>query len=256
NSLEFKSLPIRKLQRYIEEGHFAIPKLQRAFVWNGRKAATLFDSIYRGMPIGTITVWETSKRNKNLLRHTLHILPEFQDHNKCVWFILDGQQRLSVIHQTSLGGEKQNGFHQIIDFDRIVFRVTDKENTPRFQFRKPIYGEWVSLKDIFSQNWRNKFKWLTVGQLHRVENCRSLLLNYRVSMVIVSSENLEEARALFLRINSLGTPLSAADRAFARASKFDLRELAEDTWKALPGNFKGVRYEMLLQTRALLDDIG
>src|SRR4051794_9986504 len=106
NSPTFQSILVSKIYTYLAEGRFAIPKLQRAFVWNGHKAAKLLDSMHRGMPIGALTIWETSKKNKDLLRHSLHILPSFQDHNKSVWFILDGQQRLSVLHQVSIGGER------------------------------------------------------------------------------------------------------------------------------------------------------
>src|SRR5436305_12362796 len=99
NAIVVKTVPIKQLYKLLAQGCFAIPKLQRAFVWNGKKAAMLLDSVYRGMPIGSLTIWDTSKANKNLLRHTLQILPAFQEHNKRVWFILDGQQRLSVLYQ-------------------------------------------------------------------------------------------------------------------------------------------------------------
>lgn len=62
-------------------------------------------------------------------------------------------------------------------------------------------------------------------------------------------------RELFLRINSAGTPLGAADRAFARASEFELREHAERAWEQLPSEFQGLTDEVLLQTRALIDHV-
>src|SRR6185436_17604052 len=132
NSIVVKTFSVKQLHKFLAEGLFAIPKLQRAFVWNGKKAAMLLDSVYRGMPIGSLTIWDTSKTNKDLLRHTLRILPPFQDHNKRVWFILDGQQRLSVLHQVAKGGEKQSGMRQIVDFDNVVFRVTEGEEQQRF----------------------------------------------------------------------------------------------------------------------------
>ncbi len=52
NRTTFKSVPVGRLYNYLDGGKFAVPKLQRAFVWNGNKAAKLLDSIYRGMPIG------------------------------------------------------------------------------------------------------------------------------------------------------------------------------------------------------------
>lgn len=89
NSPKFYTTKTKQLYTQLCEGKFAVPKLQRAFVWNGRKAAMLLDSIYQGMPIGSLTIWDTSKRNKNLLRHTLHILPPFKDHNRRAWSLWD-----------------------------------------------------------------------------------------------------------------------------------------------------------------------
>lgn len=255
NRTTFKSVPIGRLYNYLDGGMFAVPKLQRAFVWNGNKAAKLLDSIYRGMPIGSITIWDTGQKNKHMLRHSLHVLPPFKDHNKRVWFVLDGQQRLSVLHQIRKGGERENGSRQAVDFDRVVFRVTGGKEAPLFQYRKAAPGEWVSLPDLLSPNWRVLLRGLSTAQLNKVRQCREALRRYRVPVVTVESESLEEARELFIRINSLGTPLGAADRAFAKASEFDLRELAEDTWRRLPHKFRRVRHEIMLQALALVEKI-
>lgn len=255
NRMIFKSVPVRRLYLDLDGGKFAVPKLQRAFVWNGPRAAKLLDSIYRGMPIGSVTIWDTGLKNKNMLRQSLHILPPFNDYNKRVWFVLDGQQRLSVLHQIRKGGERENGSHQTVDFDRVVFRVTNSEGEPDFQYRKPIPGVWVPLSTVLSPNWRVILRGLSAGQLARVSRCRDKIRGYRVPVVSVESDSLEDARELFIRINSLGTPLGAADRAFARASEFDLRELAEQTWHLLPHQFRKVRYEILLQALALIGEV-
>lgn len=207
------------------------------------------------MPIGSLTVWDTSKRNRSLLRHTTGIIPEFRGHNRRVWFILDGQQRMSVLYQIARGGEKTSGLQQKVDFDRVVFRVSAGEDSPRFQYRKPVTGEWLSLSQILSPQWRKHLKGLPRGRLERAEHCRKTVLNYRVPVVTMASESLDDARELFIRINSQGTPIAAADKAFARAAKFDLRERALDAWDSLPRNFKGLGFETLLQTRALLDGV-
>lgn len=255
DSPKFYTTKTKQLYTQLCEGRFAVPKLQRAFVWNGRKAAMLLDSIYRGMPIGSLTIWDTSNRNKNLLRHTLHILPQFKDHRR-VWFVLDGQQRLSVLYRVFDRGDADSGGRETLDFNRIVFRITDGNEQPRFQYRKPVVGEWISVRALLASNWRSRTRELTPGQLNRAALCRRLLRGYKVPIVRVATEDLEEARELFIRINSLGTPLGAADRAFARASRFDLRELANNTWQHLPASFKGLRNEQFLQTRALLDEVG
>jgi hypothetical protein len=253
----FKDERVASLQSMLEAGSFAIPRLQRAFVWNGPKAANLLDSVYRGMPIGTLTIWDTSQRNQALLRKDVsRILPAYRDGHARVWFVLDGQQRLSVLYRAHVGGEVENGKHQKIDFDRMVFRVTEGGgDAGRFVYRNPVPKEWVSIKDILAANWKTRLAGLSAGQLNRAKVCRDRLLSYRVPLVRVETDSIDSARELFVRINSAGTPIAAADRAFARAAKFDLRDYADGAWAKLPEAFKGLHHEALLQTRALLDGI-
>ena len=124
-----KTLSVRTLHRRLADGVFAIPRLQREFVWNGRKAAALVDSLHRGMPIGSLMVWETKRKNRPLLRTNLHVLPHFQERNPLIWFLIDGQQRLSVIHQVASGDRKVNGNGQEVDFSRITYRLVDSDGT-------------------------------------------------------------------------------------------------------------------------------
>ncbi len=253
--LRFKHYPLKELHKLLYQGIFAVPKLQRVFVWNGPKASKLLDSISRGMPIGALTVWDTPRANKYLLRVNTTVLPPYKDINPRILFVLDGQQRLSVLHRILEGGVVTNGSHAPVDFSRLVFRVTDGEDHQRFDYRNPAPKVWVSITNVLAINWKAKMADLNARQMKRVKDCRQRLLNYRVPIVLADMENIEEARELFLRINSSGTPLRAADRAFARATKFDLRELANIAWERLPHGFQGLTDEVFLQTRALLDGV-
>lgn len=40
------------LLHYIEIGDIALPDIQRPFVWSNAKVRDLFDSMYRGFPVG------------------------------------------------------------------------------------------------------------------------------------------------------------------------------------------------------------
>src|SRR3712207_7066376 len=37
----------------------SLPDIQRPFVWSATKIRDLFDSLYRGYPVGTLMFWET-----------------------------------------------------------------------------------------------------------------------------------------------------------------------------------------------------
>src|SRR5688572_30520210 len=128
---------IRNLRHNLDSGVFAVPKLQREFVWNGTKAASLMDSIARDMPIGMLTLWDAPAREKVRIREHLHILPVWNARNSHVWFLIDGQQRLSVIHQAFLGEKRTTSRGRTVDFGRIALRANGASDQPLFSYRKP-----------------------------------------------------------------------------------------------------------------------
>ena len=245
----FEQKSIRQLRDCLERHVFAIPRLQREFVWNGPKAAALLDSIYRGMPIGALTIWETGRSHSDLLRPSLHILPPFDTSNKQIWYLLDGQQRLSVLHQSFEGQIRANSRHQQVDFSRLTFRVNngdDDEDAPWFSYRKPIDGEYISVPTLLSRKWVSRLNYLSQRRFDRAAECRERLLAYKVPVIVITSRDLEEVREAFIRINSQGMPIGSADRAFARASRIDLREKANDLRAHLPEGFADLPHETIL----------
>jgi hypothetical protein len=50
---------LRHLVDNISRGDIALPELQRPFVWSNAKVRDLFDSMYRGFPVGYLLFWET-----------------------------------------------------------------------------------------------------------------------------------------------------------------------------------------------------
>src|SRR5688500_19804347 len=88
---------LRDLHEHLVQRRFAIPKLQRNFVWDAGRAAKLLDSVFRQMPIGSLFLWEMDKKSGNLMRQSADVLPSFNSKNPHVWFVIAGQQRLSVL---------------------------------------------------------------------------------------------------------------------------------------------------------------
>src|SRR5208282_1718698 len=84
----------------------------------------------------------------------------------------------------------------------------------------------------------------------KIRECRKNLTSFVVPFIFVKTNYLEEVRESFIRINSRGTPVSAADRAFTRASRFNLRHLANQTREHLAHGFKDIPRETLLQAFA------
>lgn len=95
----FKTIqyPIQTLIDDIDHGKIALPDIQRPFVWNTTKVRDLFDSIYRGYPVGYLLFWEniTDKNRKDIGIDT----KESNAKN----LIIDGQQRLTALFSTIKG---------------------------------------------------------------------------------------------------------------------------------------------------------
>jgi hypothetical protein len=253
-----RSFSLQALRRKFERGIFAVLQLQREFVWTKQKACQLLDSIFKGYPIGSAMVWRTSPKNEHLLRKTLHILPPFNESNREIWFLIDGQQRLSVLWQVLRGDGHSvaNSRRETIDFGRIYFD-TDAET---FLYRiGPAPDTAVPVVYLLSPRWRSRLSHLGTRRLQRVGRCRRQLLDYRVWLTFLDDTPLEYVRESFVRVNSLGTPIGTADRAFARAARMDLRGLVRETKQPLPAGFDSMSDESILTTAAMVlgqTDIG
>jgi len=222
---------IQKLRGYLLARRFAIPKLQRNFVWDSGRAAKLLDSIYHDMPIGSIFLWEMDRKSANLVRQSAEVLPSFNSANKHVWFVIDGQQRLSVIHQAFAAQIRQNDAGREIDFSRLCFVVQpdrDEENPYRIVYRKPVDKQFIPICDILSSDWKRKMPSRAKWFLTKIKTCRDRLLNYPVPVVTVRSASLDEIGEVFIRVNSQGMRITSADRAIALMGKLDVRAMADE----------------------------
>jgi len=87
-----KEFSLQKIIIEIEDGELGLPDLQRPFKWKPKKVRELFDSMYKGFPVGTLLLWKKDKESK-----TRKIGIE-KKQNEIESTILDGQQRLTCLY--------------------------------------------------------------------------------------------------------------------------------------------------------------
>lgn len=225
---------VRSLRRHLQKRRFAIPKLQRNFVWDARRAAKLMDSIYKDMPIGSLFLWEMDRKSANLIQQSAEVLPAFNSSNRRIWFVIDGQQRLSVVHQAFAAQERKNDAGRDINFGRLCFVVRPDRNRAgeisdpdRIVYRKPVGSELVPIHEILAPDWKSAMPSKAKAFMGKVKACRDRLLNYPVPVVIVRSATLDEIGEVFIRVNSQGMRITSADRAIALMGKLDIRAMAQ-----------------------------
>ena len=80
----------------IATGRLRIPRFQRPFVWKPSNMIELFDSIYKGYPIGGLLFWEPVEAMESLGMIGPLKIPKIVD--QPLTYVLDGQQRLTTLY--------------------------------------------------------------------------------------------------------------------------------------------------------------
>ena len=88
---------LRSLVDDIKMGEIGLPDLQRPFVWKNAKVRNLFDSMYRGFPVGYLLFWEPAvvSKSKKIGTDGKQKTPRL--------LIVDGQQRLTSLYAVLTG---------------------------------------------------------------------------------------------------------------------------------------------------------
>lgn len=209
-------LKVSELLDEIARGDVLLPEIQRAYVWRKPQVARLMDSLYREYPAGQILLWDTIELpiTKNLDGVEKPALPS-ASHAKIV---LDGQQRLTSIYRALAAKDAVD----------VRFHL-DTEQFELFSNRMKSDPRWVSVRDVVRGNVD------ALDLLQRVEDHLRLdrrdpllklynerlqklrrVAEYKFPIEIFKSDDYEEVTELFVRINSAGTRLRAAELVLAQ----------------------------------------
>ncbi|MEO6669998.1 MAG: DUF262 domain-containing protein [Ferruginibacter sp.] len=247
---------LRKLKAKFDEKIYAIPQIQRSYVWKKDSVCKLMDSIFKNYPIGIALVWETKTSKAFEIRpNTKTIIPQYNKKASVAEVIIDGQQRLSTIYGVMNGIEPSKDVNSRINFNDLYFD-TDKTSETRFIFRKSLTEHdksLVNLTDLLNTQpsafaKRQKLK---KYQAKEVENCYTNFLNYKFNILKFTGFDFEHAREVFIRVNSAGMRLKRADELFALASSVHLRDHVEDTKRGLNWGFSEISDDAIQNTVAL-----
>ena len=236
----FKYIPytVADLIGAVKMGTLALPHIQRPFVWSSQKVRDLFDSMYRGYPVGQVMLWKTGLEAG---AKQIGISPKpftVPDHS-----IVDGQQRITSLFAVTTGQHimRQDfqverlwlAFNPFTERFEIPDATTDKQPewladiTPLFQDLLPTIltyqtrlEEAKGPLDFQAQ----KYLFDTFGRVHG-------LLKYQFSVVeLDATADAESVAEVFVRINSEGVTLNQADFILTMMSVFweEGRQALED----------------------------
>lgn len=224
NVFKITTYNISNLVSDIDLGHIALPDLQRPFVWKDKQVRDLFDSLYKGLPVGLIVLWHiNSDQEFKPIGFDKKVTPNH--------LVIDGQQRLTALYSVIKG-------ENVID-------TNYKERKPKISFN-PISEEfevlnlgiksnpeWINdISDIFNnsifsfidnylKNLEKEKPDLEFDKIKVQENIASIeqLNSYTFSVLELSEElDPEEVSEIFVRINSKGKVLNQSDFIFTLMS--------------------------------------
>lgn len=211
---------IGKLLEDIAIGDIGLPEIQRPFVWDTTRVRDLFDSMYRGYPVGTLLLWENGFPGEHRTigvegkQKTPHLL------------IVDGQQRLTALYAVMKSVPIVDK-----DFQRRRLRIAFNPLEGKFEVTNTALErspEWIA--DI-SALWQPDFdQYAFVSEfMQSLAERRELppeerkripeaiqrlvnLANYPITALEISAQASEEqVSEIFVRINSRGRTLNQAD---------------------------------------------
>lgn len=211
---------LNSLIQNIDLGTIGLPDIQRPFVWKDTKVRDLFDSLYKGYPVGYFLFWENANID-GVKGIGTDVKQKFAN-----LLIVDGQQRLTSLYAVLKGQEVIRENYEktkiIIAFNPIEnkFEVPDAAIRRNPRYYQNISDLWKPNINIFKvimdfvSNLKNHIVVTDELEMKIQEAFMKLknLENYPFSVLELSQEIDEEQVAdVFVRINSEGKTLNQAD---------------------------------------------
>ncbi len=209
----------------IKRGQIKVPQFQRKFVWKEEQAFKLLDSIKNNYPIGSLLIWKTNVKlaaERNIGNFQLPNTDDMMPTD----YVLDGQQRLTVIYSSIGASDDGPGFSPGYDLvkEEFINAMTEVGTNPVFPLR------WIN-DTTKMLNFRTALmQRADSAELQaRLDSIVASFTKYRIPVVTLKDLTIEEVCPIFERINSSGTKLSIYDLMVAAtwSEKFDLNHHVE-----------------------------
>ncbi|MEU6701553.1 DUF262 domain-containing protein [Pseudonocardia sp. NPDC046786] len=196
---------IPELVKYAESGTIRIPTFQRSFVWDGSDVRKLFDSLYRGFPVGTLLLWQQPAEQETIFFGPIRVNAPQTTH--ALW-VVDGQQRVTSLFAclSLLAAGVDERFE--VYFDLETKRFVNAKNGV-------ISPRAIPLRE--AQSSRSAAAWtrksaddLEPDDFDAADALVGVIRDYRIPAYVVSGDNQALLREVFDRVNSAGRPITRA----------------------------------------------
>jgi predicted nucleic acid-binding protein len=212
-------LQIADIVRHIDDatlGILNVPEFQRKYVWRASKVADLVDSLWRGYPIGTLLLWESSYESPQTA---------LSSQGRKLW-IVDGQQRVTSL--ALLFGKKPYWWSNAAQWNKfydkynVLVNIAKDKDDLEFGLMNPVRrksNEWISVRSVLHSESLSQLALDVSGKLgddqrfaeihEKLQSIRRIE-NAQLYEIIVDHE-LEDVAEIFGRLNTAGTKIRESD---------------------------------------------
>jgi len=225
----------------IDTGVIGLPDIQRPFVWPDTKVRDLFDSMYKGYPVGYLLFWANAfQENSRTIGNNEH------PNTTPSLLIVDGQQRLTSLYAVIKGKPVLRENYEREQIEISFNPLEQRFEVPDAASRRS--SEWIhNISDVWNTNNIIQFtidfvkklkesKEITAEEESLIQNNIGRLHNLRdfpfSALKLSANMNEEEVAQVFVRINSTGKTLNQADfiltlmSVFWDSGRMDLEDFA------------------------------
>ncbi|HLM44164.1 MAG TPA: DUF262 domain-containing protein, partial [Myxococcaceae bacterium] len=201
---EARSFTVEELLHLAQKGLIRLPEFQRPLRWRATHVLALFDSVYRGFPIGEF-LFSRGKADAALLHFgELHVrASEATD----AFFVVDGQQRITTFAAAMLHPDpRPRG-----EIHAVWFDLEEEKFYRATRLDPPLH--WIPM-NVVGDSFR-QLQWLNDWPLRnerpdlvkRAILLGKLMREYQIPAYIVQGASQAGLRIIFKRINTSGVEM-------------------------------------------------
>lgn len=199
---EATTVTVKRLVEKVLAGEVRLPSFQRPLRWRAEDVVMLFDSIWRGYPVGSLLFWKRPAGAGQIKVGGARLDVPTVD----AWWLVDGQQRTTALaaalSELDHGSDTRWQVHY--DAEDGAFR-TGEVQPHRVGTDVPL----TVLGDL-----RRLGRWIREHSppdeiVQRIEEAQQRILDYSIPVYVVETEEEGALRAAFARMNSTGARMRA-----------------------------------------------
>jgi hypothetical protein len=201
---------VEDLVSLVKKGKVRIPSFQRGLQWTSSDVLKLFDSIYKGYPVGSLLMREGEAAATTLELGPLKI--EAPETSSARW-VVDGQQRLVSL---TAGLARPEPIPESPEDDFVVYFDAESEafKAPRNNGKVP--STWVPATKLLDgaelSEWIFSWEHVNEPQLRQIVfEAGKRLRQYSIPLYVVTTDDEDLLRDIFQRVNKSGKPMKWED---------------------------------------------